>query len=151
MDIRNVDTSDGVGGEAPAGARTRPDLRRVVAANAGFSAACGALLLMAPGWWSTRLADGPPAVVAAIGAGLVVYGVGLAALVRRGRVPATVGRALAALDAGWVLATAVLLLLTGTAMSAAGLVAVVGTAGVVGLLGVQQRRASTVTEVTVGA
>lgn len=57
--------------------------------------------------------------------------------------PTSLGRALAGLDAGWVLATAVLLAVTAATTTTAGLLAMVGTTVVVALLGLLQWQAST--------
>lgn len=117
---------------------SRPSLRRLVGVNGAFSASCGALLVLAPGWWSTQLSDVPSAVVVGIGLSLLGYGAGLLGLVRRGPVPAGLGRALAGLDAAWVLATAVLLLMTWSTTTTAGVGALLGTASVVAVLGASQ-------------
>ncbi|MFC5382071.1 SRPBCC family protein [Aquipuribacter nitratireducens] len=121
---------------------SRRSLRRVVGLNGAFSATCGAVLLLAPTWWSAQLSDAPTALVAATGLGLLGYGAGLGLVVRRGTVPAGLGLTLAGLDAAWVLASTVVLL-TAESTTTTGTLTLLGTATVVALLGVSQWRAAT--------
>lgn len=121
---------------------SRHPLQRPVGVNGAFSATCGALLVVAPAWWSAQLGDAPATLVTAVGLGLLGYGTGLGLLVRRGPVPARLGRVLAGLDAAWVLATAVLLLST-AAITTVGTWSLLGTSAVVALLGAAQWRAAT--------
>jgi len=120
----------------------RRALDRLVRVNATFSAACGALLLAGPGWWATQLGDPPPILLAGVGASLLGYALVLGLAARR-PVPAGWGRAVAVLDAGWVLVTAALLLAAASAFSATGVVAVVGTGLLVATLGLLQWRVAT--------
>lgn len=82
-------------------------LRRVLRTNAVVTAGCGALMLAAGGWLAD-VADVERVVVTAIGAFFVVLGVDVGFLA--GRSPGTVvqtARLLAVADAGWALATVV--------------------------------------------
>jgi hypothetical protein len=121
---------------------SRHQLQRLVGVNGAFSATCGALLVVAPGWWSAQLGDAPATLVTAVGLGLLGYGTGLGPLVRRGNVPARLGRVLAGLDAARVLATAVLLFSTAV-IRTVGTWSLLGTSAVVALLGAARWRAAT--------
>lgn len=110
-----------------------PRLETAVATNAVFSAVCGSALASGAGDWASRL-GASEVVVSALGAGLLGYGAALGVLLARG-VGATAGRSLALLDAGWVLASALVLVLVGHRMEPVGVAATVGAGLAVGALG----------------
>jgi hypothetical protein len=116
-------------------------LDRRVFANAAFSAACGAALTAASGWWSRQLGDPGHAVTTALGVSLIGYATVLARKSGRG-VTGDAARVISALDLSWVLGTITVLAAFGTRFSGAGLMATGFTGLVVGTLGWLQWRAA---------
>lgn len=121
-----------------------PSLGRSMAWNAVFTWLCGAVLLTFAAWWASQFSDVSVAVIAVLGVGLLVYGIALAWVARRGAT-ATIGRVFAVMDAAWVVGVAGLVAVTGRSFSPLGIVAALATSAVVAAFGVLQWRGSRVT------
>ena len=100
-------------------ASRRTALDRIVLLNAAFSAAAGATLAAASSWWSDQFGNPGATVTATVGVALAGYGVLLAWASGRG-ITGEAGRVVASMDALWVLGTAGLLALFGSAFTPAG-------------------------------
>jgi Polyketide cyclase / dehydrase and lipid transport len=85
-------------------------LRYALRANALFALGCGGLALVFAVGVAASLAL-PPWVVAVVGGGLVIYGVGLVLLSARARVASAWTVAATVLDVGWVVASAAFLVI----------------------------------------
>ena len=84
-------------------------LRATLVANGLSTALCGLALLAAPGTLATLLGVPRPALITAVGAGLVLYAAGLFWTARRRPIPAPAAWTAIALDLGWVAGSVVLL------------------------------------------
>lgn len=117
-------------------------LARLVAGNAVFTTLAGAALTIGAGWWASGQFGGvAEPVVTLLGSALMGYAVCLAWISGR-EVSARTGKWLARLDAAWVVGTAAVLALYGSAFSTTGLTAAVSTATIVAAFGWFQWRAS---------
>mgnify|MGYP005842119345 CR=1 FL=1 len=115
-------------------------LQRPLWANAAFSSASGFLLVVMPGWWAARIGVGPPWLLAGLGVALMAFaGLVLWAAARPVDRQAAVAGIIAA-DAGWVLATPVVMVAGAAQLTGFGQALLAGLAGVVALLGVLQWR-----------
>lgn len=121
--------------------RKRSALDRIVTANAAFSAASGSALAMVASFWSAQFGDAPAPLFVALGVGLLVFATIIAAVAGRGASPRE-GKAIAALDAGWVLGTVALLAFAADRYTGAGMAAAIGAAVAVGGFGWAQYRAA---------
>jgi Flp pilus assembly protein protease CpaA len=77
-------------------------LRSTLVINGVSTALCGLALLLAPAALADLLGVSPPALLAAVGAGLVLYASGLFLTARRSPIPGPAAWAAIVLDLGWV-------------------------------------------------
>jgi hypothetical protein len=77
-------------------------LRSTLVINGVSTALCGLALLLAPAALADLLGVSPPALLAAVGAGLVLYAGGLFLTARRSPIPGPAAWAAIVLDLGWV-------------------------------------------------
>ncbi len=128
---------------AHAAGRTRLD--RMVLTNAVLTVSCGASLAAFASWWARQLGGADPLMISLVGVGLLGYAGPLAWASGRG-VTGEAGRVLAALDAAWVGATAVVLAALGSAFTWTGVGAVVLSSAAVAAVGWAQWRAAAVVD-----
>ena len=116
-------------------------LRTTLVINGVSTALCGLALLLAPGALAELLGVSPPALVAAVGAGLVVYAASLFWTARR-PIPGAAAWAAVILDFGWVLGSVALVELGILTNPGTGLVVLVAAAvlafAVLQLVGLRQ-------------
>jgi hypothetical protein len=116
-------------------------LRTTLVINGVSTALCGLALLLAPGALAELLGVSPPSLVAAVGAGLVVYAAGLFWTARR-PIPGAAAWAAVILDFGWVLGSVALVELGILTNPGTGLVVLVAAAvlafAVLQLVGLRQ-------------
>jgi len=103
-------------------------LRSTLVINGVSTALCGLTLLLAPGRLANLLGVSPPARLAGVGAGLVLYAAGLFWTARRQPIPGAAAWAAIVLDLGWVLGSVALVELGILTSIGAGLVALVAAA-----------------------
>ncbi len=103
-------------------------LRSTLVINGVSTALCGLTLLLAPGRLANLLGVSPPALLAGVGAGLVLYAAGLFWTARRQPIPGAAAWAAIVLDLGWVLGSVALVELGILTSIGAGLVALVAAA-----------------------
>lgn len=103
-------------------------LRATLVTNAISTAVCGIALLAAPGPLATLLGVPMPAVIATVGAGLLLYAAALFWTARQRPIPAPAAWTAIALDLGWVAGSVALLELGILTSAGAGLVALVAAA-----------------------
>jgi hypothetical protein len=103
-------------------------LRATLVTNAISTAVCAIALLAVPGPLATLLGVPTPSVIAAVGAGLVLYAAGLFWTAWRRPIPAPAAWTAIALDLGWVAGSVALLELGILTSVGAGLVALVAAA-----------------------
>jgi hypothetical protein len=77
-------------------------LRSTLVINGVSTVLCGLVLLAAPGTLAELLGVAPPALLAAVGGGLVLYAAGLFWTARRRPIPDAAAWAAIVLDLGWV-------------------------------------------------
>lgn len=114
--------------------------RRILFANAGFTAASAVFILAAREWLYLLFALQSPALLTAIAGPLLIYA-GVLALVARREPPGR--RALltaAALDAGWVLGSAIVLIAAWTQLAPAARALIIAAALVVEVFATLQYR-----------
>lgn len=95
-------------------------LRTALRANAAFSTLTGLALLALPGPLARALDTGPPWLLAAVGAGLLVFAFDLVWFSRSDARLRALGRAAVAGDVAWVLGTVALAALAPGALGPAG-------------------------------
>ncbi len=100
-------------------------LRSTLVINAISTALCGLALLLAPAPLAELLGGSPPAILAGVGAGLVLYAAGLVWTARRQPIPGAAAWAAIVLDLGWVLGSVAVVELGILSSIGAGLVALV--------------------------
>ena len=113
---------------------TSQDSRMLFAAlgaNGAFSAVCGMILALASAAVAGWLGAPGPVWVALIGIGLVLFGCQLLWLASRGRVSRTDALVISAMDLGWVVVSAVLLIWVPESFTQVGIVTIAAVAGVV--------------------
>jgi hypothetical protein len=103
-------------------------LRATLVTNAISTAVCAIALLAVPGPLATLLGVPTPSVIAAVGAGLVLYAAGLLWTAWQRPIPAPAAWTAIALDLGWVAGSVALLELGILTSIGAGLVALVAAA-----------------------
>jgi hypothetical protein len=103
-------------------------LRTTLVINGVSTALCGLALLLTPGALAELLGVSPPPVLAAVGAGLVLYAGGLFWTARRQPIPGAAAWAAVALDFGWVVGSVALVELGILTSLGTGLVALVAAA-----------------------
>lgn len=111
-------------------------LRSTLVINGVSTVLCGLALLLAPAALADLLGVSPPALLAAVGAGLVLYASGLFWAARRHPIPGAAAWAAIVLDLGWVVGSVAVVELGILTRVGAGLVALV--AGVVLIFAVLQ-------------
>lgn len=118
-------------------------LAGVLRLDAAFCYLCGLFGLVAPSWVARFLLPDTPSVLGtdtssvmfAVGVALLLYGAVLFAVSLPAPISEPLVRIFAIADAGWVIATVILLALAGAAFSAWGAIALIVVAAEVGLLG----------------
>ena len=117
-------------------------LRSTLVINGISTALCGLALLLAPARLAELLGVSPPAVLAGVGAGLVLYAAGLVWTARRHPIPGAAAWAAIVLDLGWVLGSVAVVELGILSSIGAGLVVLVAALvlvfAVLQLVGVRQ-------------
>jgi len=103
-------------------------LRSTLVINAVSTALCGLTLLLAPAPLAQLLGVSPPALLAAVGAGLVLYAGGLFWTAGRRPIPGAAAWAAIVLDLGWVVGSVALVELGILTSIGTGLVALVAAA-----------------------
>lgn len=116
------------------------DLRRALLANALFSGASGAVMLLTAEPLAALLGFDLPWILMVAGAGLLVFGAGLVLLARIRPPPVAWVRAVVAADLAWIALTLGALVLWWQAWSAAGVAAVVAVDVVVLAFAIVQAR-----------
>jgi hypothetical protein len=117
-------------------------LRSTLVINGVSTALCGLALLLAPTALAEFLGVSAPALLAAVGAGLVLYAAGLFWTARRQPIPGGAAWAAVVMDFGWVLGSVALIELGILSSLGTGLVALVAAAvlvfAVLQLVGLKQ-------------
>lgn len=117
-------------------------LRSTLVINGVSTALCGLALLLAPAPLAELLGVSPPALLAALGAGLVLYAAGLFWTARRRPIPGPAAWAAIVLDFGWVVGSVAVVELGVLTSIGVGLVALVAAVvlifAVLQLVGVRQ-------------
>lgn len=127
--------NDSIATEAPKGARL---LQGTLRANALFSAASGAIFILAPRWLSRMTGITPAMAFTVIGIGLLGYAAWLWLNARDGRVSRGVALTAITGDSLWVIASIILLLGDYRPLSTAGKWGVALVADIVGIFAILQ-------------
>ena len=113
-------------------------LRNALRANAAFSTVCGIALIAAFGPLSTTFGIEPSWLLPVTGGMLMLFAAGLILISLRDLIDGTAAITAVVLDVGWVLGSAVLLLLPLTTLTATGWWAIASVAEIVALFAVLQ-------------
>lgn len=123
-------------------------IRRALRTNASFSGLSGLTFIVAAPWLATWLAPAVPTLfglplaawLALLGAGLLLFAGAVWWVARQTPISRPLAQLIIGLDAGWVLGSALLLLLAGSWLTAVGQITVIVLAIIVALLALWQFR-----------
>lgn len=107
-------------------------LRRALGVNAVFSTSCGLLLLSLPAGVASFVGAGPDLLYQLIGAGLLIFALAIAFLVKQSEPLPAAALIVSIADLGWVAGSALLLAIASTYLSAPGIAIIVFVALIVG-------------------